>query len=165
MTYSRSDRPNALVIVYIGDKMAAAQFLHGNASNNCNYVRTQPHVLHDIRNSGSKSCKNIYQSMITTAALLWPDSSNTVTAAPRDMEQIKNTKIIRNNARLSRYALYNLHECAYEYSNFIHQIVTFPDLSIISYRPNPAMMTDLNDDDALKYNKLSYHKQVALCII
>jgi len=27
------------------------------------------------------------------------------------------------------------------------------------------MMTDLNDDYALKYNKLSYHKQVALCII
>jgi len=26
------------------------------------------------------------------------------------------------------------------------------------------MMNDLDDDDALKYNKLSYHKQVALCI-
>ena len=24
---------------------------------------------------------------------------------------------------------------------------------------------DIDDDDALKYNKLSYHKQVALCII
>jgi len=47
--------------------------------------------------------------------------------------------------------------------NFIHRILTFPDWSVICY--NPAMMIDLNDDDALKYNKLSYHKQVALCII
>ena len=149
MTYSRSDRPNALVIVYTGDETAAAQFPHDSASNNCNYVRTQPHVLHDIRNSGSKSCKNISQSMITTAAQV---TVATVTAAPRDLEQIRNTKIIRNNARLSRNALYNLHEFVYEYSNFIHRILTFPDLSVICY--NPAMMIDLNEDDALKYYKL-----------
>jgi len=150
-TYSCSARPSALVIVYTADKTVAAQFPHGNASNNRNYVCTQPHVLHDIRNSGSKSCKNIYQSMITTAATI-------VTAAPRDLEQIWNTKIIRNNAWLSRNALYNLHEFAYEYSNFIHRILTFPDLSVY----NPEMMNNLTDDDALKYNKLSYHKQVAL---
>jgi len=78
--------------------------------------------------------------------------------APCDLEQIRNTKkIIRNNARLSRDALYKMHEFACEYSNFIHWILTFPDLSVICY--NPAMMTDL-DDDALKCNKLSYHKQV-----
>jgi len=89
--------------------------------------------------------------MITTAATI-------VTAAPRDLEQIWNTKIIRNNAWLSRNALYNLHEFAYEYSNFIHRILTFPDLSVY----NPEMMNNLTDDDALKYNKLSYHTQVAL---
>jgi len=115
MTYSRSDRPNAIVIVYTGDETVAAQFPHGNASNSRNYVRTQPHVLHDIRNSGSKSCKNIYQSMITTAAQV---TVATTVTAPHILEQI-NTKIIRNNARLSRDALYNLHEFAYEYSNFI----------------------------------------------
>jgi len=104
----------------------------------------------------------IYQSMITTAAQA--TVATTVTVAPRDLDQIRNTKkIIRNNTRLSRDALYNLHEFAYEYSNFIHRILSFPDLSVICY--NPAMMIDLNDDDALQYNKLSYHKQVALCII
>ena len=97
--------------------MAAAQFPHGNASNNRNYVRTQPHVLHDIRISGSKSCKNIYQSMITAQATV----ATTVTVAPCDLEQIRNTKkIIRNNARLSRDALYKMHEFACEYSNCIH---------------------------------------------
>jgi len=90
--------------------------------------------------------------MITTAAQA--TVTTTVTVAPHDLEQIKNTKIIRNNARLSRDALYNMCEFAYEYSNFIHRFLTSPDLSIICY--NLAMMIDLNDDDALKYNKLSY---------
>jgi len=94
-TYSRSDRPNALVIVYTDDETAVAKFPHGNASNNRNYVRTQPHILHDIRNSGSKSCKNIYQSMITTAAQA--TAATTVTAPQSDVKQIRNTKIIRNN--------------------------------------------------------------------
>jgi len=96
--------------------------------------------LHDIRNSGSKSCKNIYQSMITTAAQV--TVATTVTAAPHDLEQMRNMKIIRNNTRLSRDALYNRHEFAYEYSNFIHRILTFPDFLVIYY--NLAMMIDLN---------------------
>ena len=94
--------------------------------------------------------------MITTAAQV--TVATTVTAAPHDLEQMRNMKIIRNNTRLSRDALYNRHEFAYEYSNFIHRILTFPDLSVY----NPEMMNNLTDDDALKYNKLSYHTQVAL---
>ena len=135
MTYSRSDRPNALVIVYTGDETAAAQFPRGNAPNNHNYVRTQPHVLQDIRNSESKSCKNIYQSMITAQVTV----ATTVTAATHNLEQIRNMKrIIRSNARLSRDSLYNLHEFAHKYSNCIRRIPTFPDLSVICY--NPAMI-------------------------
>jgi len=102
--------------------------------------------------------------MITTAAQA--TVATTVTVALRDLEQIKNMKkIIRNNARLSRDTLYNLHEFAYDYSNFIHQILTFPDLSIICYNPAMMMMLILMTmmHYPVKYNKLSYHKQVALC--
>lgn len=61
------------------------------------------------------------------------DHAVSVTAAPRNCEQIRNTmKVQRNRQRLSRDALYNLHEFAYD-SNFIHHIVTFPDLSVICY--------------------------------
>jgi len=90
----------------------------------------KPNSAYDIRNSGSKSCKNIYhyQSVITTA--VQATVATTVTAALRDLEQIRNTKIIRNNVQLSRDAM---HEFAYEYSNFIHRILTFPDLSVICY--------------------------------
>jgi len=65
--------------------------------------------------------------MITVQATV----ATTVTVAPCDLEQITNTKkIIRNNARLSRNALYNLREFAYEY---IHRILPFHDLFVICY--------------------------------
>ena len=59
-----------------------------------------------------------------------------VTAALRDVEQIRNTqKTQRNASHLSCDALYNLHEFAYD-SNFIHRIVTYPALSLICYNPS-----------------------------
>jgi len=121
-------------VVYTGDESAAAQFPHGNANTNRAYIRTQPHVLHDVRNTASRSCKNIYQGMITTAAQ--SQEPTPVTAAPRNVEQVRNTKKIqKNKSRLSHDALYNLHEFTYN-SNFIHRIVTYPDLSIICYNPS-----------------------------
>ena len=101
-----------IILVYTGDETAAAQFPHGNASNNRNYVRTKPHALHDIRNSGSKSCKNIYQSMITTA--VQATVATTVTEALRDLERIRNMKkAIRNNARLYRDSPFLVTCCDY----------------------------------------------------
>jgi len=59
-----------------------------------------------------------------------------VTAAPRNVEQIRNTqKTQRNASRLSHDALYNLYEFAYD-SNFIHCIVIYPDVSLICYNPS-----------------------------
>jgi len=56
----------------------------------------KPNSAYHIRNSGSKSCKNIYQSLITTA--VQATVATTVTVIPRDLEQTRNMKkIIRNN--------------------------------------------------------------------
>jgi len=94
-------------------------------------MRTQPHVLQAVRDNASTSSNNIYHTMITAAAQNTAPAP--VTSAPRNVEQIRNTKKIqRNQARLSHDALYNLHELAYD-SNFIHRIVTYPDLSVICY--------------------------------
>ena len=41
----------------------------------------------------------------------------------------------RLGALLSHDALYNVHDLAYD-SNFIHRIVTYPDLSVICYNPD-----------------------------
>ena len=72
--------------------------------------------------------------MITSASQTADATS--VTAAPRNVEQIRNTqKMQRNASRLSRDALYNLQEFAYD-STFIHRIVTYPYLSLICYNPS-----------------------------
>ena len=69
--------------------------------------------------------------MVSAAAQAGP--SVAVMAAPRNCEQVRNTlKVQRNKQHLSRHALYNLHELAFD-SNFIQQIITYPDLSVICY--------------------------------
>ena len=69
--------------------------------------------------------------MITSASQT--ADATPVTAAPRNVEQIRNMQKTQCNAsRLSRDTLYNLHEFTYD-SNFIHRIVTYPDLSLICY--------------------------------
>ena len=98
------------------------------------------HLLNSLKlqlslNDGTPhDAKTIYQAMIASACQT-PDATP-VTAAPRNVQQIRNTpKTQRNASRLSRDALYNLHEFAYD-SNFIHCIMTYPDLSLICYNPS-----------------------------
>ena len=99
---SRSPEWCRLVIVYTGDETVAAQFPHGNASSSTKpYMRTQPHVLQAVRDNASTSSNNIYHTMITAAAQNTAPAP--VTSAPRNVEQIRNTKKIqRNQARLSQ---------------------------------------------------------------
>ena len=84
----RPDRPNAVLVEYVGDARVAAQFPHGNAtSSSHNYIRTQPHVLHDIR-AQSGSSKNVYRTLVSAASQAQQPVA--VTAAPRNCEQIRN---------------------------------------------------------------------------
>ena len=56
------------------------------------------------------------------------------TAVPRNTEQVRNViHRMQNSGRLSRDALFNLHEFAYD-SKFVHQITTFPNLSVVMYK-------------------------------
>jgi len=111
--------------------MTAGVFPHGNsaASSSRNYVQTQPHVIRDIQQA-SGSARSIYQNLVLNG----PASiSQQTTATPRNMEQVRNTqKGQRNRCRLTRDALYKLHEFAAD-SDFINKIVTHPDLHIIMY--------------------------------
>jgi hypothetical protein len=125
------DRPNEVLIEYVGDESVAGQFSHGNSAqpHGQPFSRTMPHVLTDIR-STSGAPQAIYRQLVTSA-----DSNTPDTAVPRNPEQVRNSvKTEKNRGRLSRDAIYNVHELAYD-SNFIQQIHTFPDLSIIMYDP------------------------------
>ena len=100
-------------------------FPHGHTKyGNQPYVRTQPSVLREIESASASAPSRIYQTMVTAGAA----HVNQTTAVPRNPEQVRNTlKHQRNRGRISRDALFNLHELALD-SNFIQHITTYPDL-------------------------------------
>ena len=133
----------------------AASFPHGNArQSNREYVRTQPHVLADIR-SKAGSARNVYQTLVLNGPA---DVQQQTTATPRNIEQVRNVqKSQRNLSRLTHDALYNLHEFAAD-SDFVHRIVTHPDLSVIMYSPDIVSLfqTLLASDSHSAVHVLSY---------
>jgi len=114
------------------------------------------HLLNSLKsqlslNDGTPhDAKTTYQAMITSASQT--ADATAVTAAPRNVEQIRNTqKTQRSASRLSCDALYNWHEFAYN-SNFIHRFVTYPILSLICYNPSivelfPSLLSSVADSD------------------
>ena len=72
-----------------------------------------------------------------------------LTALPRNTSQVRNIcQTSRNRSRLTRDALYNLHEFAVD-SNFVHHITTYPDLEVFLYHPDilKHFVTTLTTDD------------------
>ena len=118
--YFRRDCPNSVIISYNGDDKVAADFPHGNATvMTRNYIRTKPSVLRSIASTENLTPAEVYRSMVTQPIL-----------PPRNIEQVRNTlKANRNRGRLSRDALFNLHEFAFD-SDFIQRISTYPDLEV-----------------------------------
>ena len=134
VSHERPDRPNHVLIEYVGDESAAAQFPHGNAVNEVAlqhpYVRTQPSVLSTIRETDGNPMA-IYNDLVTAAPI---DSA--LPAAPRNPDQIRNThNREKNRVRLTQDALFNVHELGYD-TGFIHEMKTIPDLSILMYHPD-----------------------------
>ncbi|XP_047135678.1 uncharacterized protein LOC124812742 [Hydra vulgaris] len=123
-----ADYANSVLISYIGDEAKAVQFPHGNATRcNRDFIRTQPGVINQIKES-TGSVQKVYKDIILSNT-----ADINITAVPHNMEQVSNTlKSTRNQQRLSRDSLYNLHELAYD-TNFIHNIITFPDLVVVMY--------------------------------
>ena len=85
VAYVRSDRPGMVLIEYIGDEGLAGQYPRGNSVNNKRvHIRTQPHVIADIRTSSSSTPSNVYKDMVVAGASeqLHPSS------VPRNPEQV-----------------------------------------------------------------------------
>jgi len=88
--------------------------------------------------------------------LVTNSASDTSSGLPRNTEQIRNVqKISRNSSRLTRDALFNLHEFAID-SNFVQHITTFPDLSIVLYNPSIIDIFKSTLSGNLRTQQLSY---------
>ena len=87
-SYTRDDCQNVVLITYEGDASQAIDVPHGNAKHaratSRPFVRTQPHVLHDIQDQASTSSgpRSLYREMVSAQ----PNGQRQ--EVPRNVEQV-----------------------------------------------------------------------------
>ena len=122
----------SVLIHYLGDETIAVNFSHGICKDNNHRVfhRRRPSVLADL-SSIRYLPSNIYKSAIAKS----PTECSAVQQSvymPRNLRQIKNLQSKeRQKSRLTRDALYNLHEIAYDLDGFVKIINTLISLSSV----------------------------------
>ena len=131
--YTISDRASNLTLIhYKGDDSIVNENPH---------VRTCGSVLRELENS-TQSPSVVYKKNIVdcSSTMLSPVLLPRVQRSPvllpsiatRNRKQVSNCQHLRRQAfRLSHDALYNLHELLYDIPDFVHKIVTFPDLIVV----------------------------------
>ena len=96
----------------------------GDNTNDKTHIRTCTSLEHFI-----KSPSTIYKDIISKCETSIDYHSS---MSPRNIKQVSNMQAKgRQKLRLSHNALYNVHELAFDLDNFIHKIITFPDLVIV----------------------------------
>ena len=101
----------------------AVDYPHGNAKHlTTAHQMTAPSVLQSLKESNG-TASEIYKKKVKQ---YFPPGHTML--LPKNMKQISNVQYnIRQKMRLTRDALYNLHEMAYDSPQFIRRITTFPD--------------------------------------
>ena len=129
--YQLIDDRDYLLIHYMGDQSAIAQFPHRNTKkSDRNFVRTCPSTMKKL----SKECKTqpanvVYKKEVAQANAA---ENHVPTVLPRNLKQLQNLRFQHSKqSRISRDDLYNLHEISYDITGFVHKIITYPDLTCI----------------------------------
>ena len=91
------------------------------------FVRTCPSVLRELEQM-SLSPSVVYKKVSKSDCPLLHQP----VLIPRNRKQVANMQAkLRQKIRLTHDALYNLHELSYVIDDFVHKIVTFPDLLVV----------------------------------
>jgi hypothetical protein len=118
------------IIHYIGDEALSEPAPHGNSKQQSKlFFRTKPSVLTTLceKTQSALPPNRIYKEAVSEVPL------NAVTDVPRNLKQIQNLKEkSKQDSRISRDSINNLHEMAYNFPGFIHQIFTYPDLVVVA---------------------------------
>ncbi len=119
-----------VLIHYVGDETIAVNFSHGNSKCDSSvFHRTCPSVLSNL-SSIKDFPYNVYKQCISSDTLppQLKSSHN-----PRNSRQIINLQQAnrRRKNRLTKDAIYNLHEMAYDLGGFVKVIKTYPDLVVV----------------------------------
>ena len=122
-----TDKGNAVLIHYLGNEAAAIDFPHGNSSQLTRaHVRTFPSVIEKLKNSCAHgTAATVYRNLVADI----PPSTHIAVLQPKDTRQVKNIKSqLQKTFKLTHDSLYNLHEIAADIPDFVHVIITHPDL-------------------------------------
>ena len=119
------------LIHYVGNDGAMSDFSHRNSTKvNCKaFFRTCPSYMKCESLVADKKPNIVYKKEIASKSC---HSKLSPVMTPRNLKQLRNLRFKKlNYSRISRDSLYNLHEIAYDLTNFVWKIVTFPDLVCI----------------------------------
>lgn len=127
------DKPLRYYIRYIGDSTIQVPFPHGNATSQKklagSFVATRKSNREEMK-SRLGLPTNIYKDLVCSAP---KDLKTHVVVAARDIKQVHNFQTNERRKNLiSHDAHYNLQNLAFE-TNFIKNIVSYPDLIVIMY--------------------------------
>lgn len=116
-TTSQSSR---VVIHYKGDDSIAADVEP--------HIRTCPSILRELETTALLPSV-AYKKKIAASL---PSAELQAIQLPRNQKQVRNLQSrFRQRLRISHDSLYNLHELSYDLDQFVHKIITYPDLVVI----------------------------------
>ena len=115
------------LVHYKGDDSVLLSELEDDGSTKP-YLRTCPSVLRDMEKA-EKAPSVAYKRKVGKSVSSLEHQS---VLLPRNQKQVANLQArYRQRLRISHDALYNLHELSHDLENFIHKIVTYPDLVVV----------------------------------
>lgn len=121
----------ATLIHYIGDETSATDFPHRNSCHSGRqFVRTCPSYLSSCEVLVQNRKANVvYKQEVATMKC---EPALVPVKTPRNLKQLRNLRFKSlKNSRISRDALFNIHEIAYDIPGFVWKVTTFPDLICI----------------------------------
>ena len=117
---------------YIGDEQVSVPRSHGNSLIQTKlFFRTRPSVMEKLKQkSQEKEPSRLYKEEI--ASIDETDTAGEILHKPRNKKQLENIRSgIKNESRLSRDAVLNAHEIAYELTDYVHYFATVPYLVVV----------------------------------
>ena len=123
-------KEHRVLIHYWGDDKIGRESVSGSGTvvQTKLKLRTMPSVLRSIEQEvANKPAHVVYKQKIVD-----DQKGHVAVAAPRNLKQVQNVREkVKNEARLSKDAIINIHGIALDDPGFVHLIITHPDLLIV----------------------------------
>jgi len=117
--YFPLETPDSVCIVhYLGDSNISEIAPHGNSKKTQPFFRAKPSVIHEMElKTELEKPHKVYKNLVCDNT-----TGHDAVSKPRNLKQLHNLRAARQeDVRLSRDAIYNTHEIAYE-GGFVHYL-------------------------------------------